>query len=98
MQLTHDQVVHIAQLARLKLSAEEIVQFQTELSRILDYVEQLKELDTTEVESTSQVTGLVNQTRADVVDYKFTQEEMMAAAIATAEGYLKVKSIFGRAS
>lgn len=98
MHLSREQVSRIAQLARLALTEEEITKYQVELSRILDYVEQLNELDTTNIEPTSQVTGIVNQLRPDVVDHEFSREQMLASALHTAEGHVQVKSIFGRAS
>lgn len=98
MKLTREQVIRIAELARLALTDAEIAKFQIELSRILEYVEQLKELDTTQLEPTSQVTGIMNTPRPDVVDDEYSREAMLASAIATVEGHLKVPSIFGRAS
>lgn len=65
--LTPEQVRHIAQLARLTLSPEEVATYTTELANILKYVEMLTEVDTSGVEPTSQVTGQVNSLRTDVV-------------------------------
>lgn len=65
MKLTKEQVQKIAQLARLKLTEEEIDRLANQLTDILDYVDILKELDTTGVPETSQVTGLTNVTRKD---------------------------------
>lgn len=50
MSLTQDQVKHIANLARLALNDNELEKYTSELSQILDYVEQLQELDTKDVE------------------------------------------------
>jgi len=58
--ITEDEVRHIAKLAKLKLTNEEIVKFQKELSNILTLVGKLGEVDTDGVEETSQVTGLTN--------------------------------------
>lgn len=98
MKLSREQVIRIAELARLALTEAEIAKFQIELSRILEYVEQLKELDTTQIEPTSQVTGIMNMPRPDVVDDEYSRDAMLASAIDTVEGHLKVPSIFGRAS
>ena len=65
--LTKDQVRHIAKLARLNLSNEEVEKFTTELTQILDYVEVLQEVDTNDVEPTAQVTGLTNSFRDDEI-------------------------------
>ncbi|MBI2415656.1 MAG: Asp-tRNA(Asn)/Glu-tRNA(Gln) amidotransferase subunit GatC [Candidatus Kerfeldbacteria bacterium] len=94
MSLSRDQVIHIAGLARIALTEAEIEKFQKELSSILDYVQQLQSVNTTGVQPTSQVTGLENRRRADIVNAQFTREQMLASAIETAEDHLKVKSIF----
>jgi aspartyl-tRNA(Asn)/glutamyl-tRNA(Gln) amidotransferase subunit C len=65
MQLTKEQVQKIAQLARLELTDAEMEKYAAQLTDILTYAEMLKELDTSSVEETSQVTGLSNVTRAD---------------------------------
>jgi aspartyl-tRNA(Asn)/glutamyl-tRNA(Gln) amidotransferase subunit C len=58
MALTTDDVLHIANLARLPLSQEEIERLQHQLSDVLQYFEQLQEVDTLETVPTSQTTGL----------------------------------------
>lgn len=67
MKLTREEVEHLGKLARLALTEEEKERYATELSAILEYVEQLQEVDTTDVEPTSQVTGLEDVYREDVV-------------------------------
>jgi aspartyl-tRNA(Asn)/glutamyl-tRNA(Gln) amidotransferase subunit C len=66
--IAKEDIKHVADLAKLRLNDEEISQYSTELSKIINYVDQLKEVDTHNVEPTAQVTGMVNQTRADKVD------------------------------
>lgn len=56
---------HIAKLARLDLSDKEKQKYSKELSEILDYMEKLNEVDTKNIEPTSQVTGLTNVFRKD---------------------------------
>lgn len=65
--LTKDQVRHIAKLARLKLTEEEVEKFTTELTSILTYVDMLKEVDTKNVPPTAQVTGLHGKLREDEI-------------------------------
>jgi aspartyl-tRNA(Asn)/glutamyl-tRNA(Gln) amidotransferase subunit C len=55
MSLTREQVEHIAGLARLHLSEEEIDRFQEQLSEILDYIARLQKLDTGGIPPTSSV-------------------------------------------
>lgn len=61
------QIEHIAKLSRLKLTEEEELLFSEQLSSVLDYVEQLKEIDTKDVNPTANVTGLSNVFRRDQV-------------------------------
>ena len=94
MQLSSEEVIKIAKLARIALSDDEVEKFRTELSTILDYVEKLNEVDTEGVEETSQVTGLENRWRDDHVDYTFSREDMLESALETAEDHIKVKAVF----
>lgn len=64
-QLSPAQVRHIAKLARLQLTEEEVAKFSTELTAILEYVDKLSEVETEGVEPTAQVTGLSNCSRTD---------------------------------
>jgi aspartyl-tRNA(Asn)/glutamyl-tRNA(Gln) amidotransferase subunit C len=65
--LSIEEVEKIAKLARLDLTPEEKKKYAEELGRILDYIGQLKEVDTKNIEPTAQVTGLSNVTREDEV-------------------------------
>jgi len=67
MQLTADHVRHIAKLARLTLTEEEIIRFTKDLGGIFTLIERLSEVDTSSVAATAQVTGLVNVSRADEI-------------------------------
>jgi len=61
-----EKVKHIADLARLKLTDREIEEITPQLSEIFGYVEQLKEVNTTNIEPTAQVSGQENIFRSDV--------------------------------
>ena len=63
--ITPEQIRHIARLARLGLAEKEIEKFSVQLSSIIQYVEKLNEVNTSEVEPTAQVTGLENVMRED---------------------------------
>ena len=65
MSLTHDEVAHVAMLARLGLDEEEKARLAIELSAILDHVSKLNQVDTSHVAETAQVGGLVNVWRED---------------------------------
>lgn len=86
-------VVHVAKLANLPLKPEEEKKFEKQLSDILSYVEKLKEVDTGNVETTSQVTGLENVTREDKAFPSLSQEEALSNSKSTHNGMFKVKAI-----
>lgn len=65
--ITTDDVKKLADLARLNLTDEEVERYTTDLGSVIQYIEQLSEVDVAGVEPTSQVTGLQNVLREDVV-------------------------------
>ena len=67
MKLKKEEIEHIANLARLELTNEEIEKYGSQLSDVLSYFDQLQEVDTTGVLETAQVTGLKNAWREDEV-------------------------------
>ncbi len=92
--LTRDDVLKLAQLAKLELSDQEVEAFRTDLSEILQYVEQLQTISVDNLEPTSQVTGLTNVTRDDtVIDYGYAPEELLKNVPAVQDGQIKVRRI-----
>ncbi len=96
MALTKDEVAHIAELARLHLTDEEVTRYQSELSRILEYIDQLREVNTEGIEPTAQVTGLINYLREDVARQsdESTRKRLLDAAPEREGDYFKVKAVF----
>lgn len=95
MKLSKEEVQHIAQLARLGLTDKEIDIYGSQLSQVLDYVEQLQEVDTSGVEPTAQVTGLKNVWHADKVT-NWEKDEIKKSLEQSPElkdGQIKVKKI-----
>ena len=91
--LSRDQVLHVARLARLKLTEEEIDRFSGELSKVLDYIETIEELGSLDdVPPTSHVINVENALRADEPTPSLTQEEALAAAPDPAQGGFRVPS------
>lgn len=86
-------VKHIAKLANLTLTDEEIKKFENQLSETIEYVEQLKEVDTTDVPSANQVTGLENIFSNDEAQISLSQEEALSNAKSTHNGMFKVNAI-----
>lgn len=95
MSITKDEVEHIAHLARLGLTEEEKEKFAQQLSSILDYVEQLKEVDTEGVEPTAQVTGLENIFRSDEIeDSDEIRDKLLKQAPDIEDDLIKAKAVF----
>ena len=92
--ITKKEVKHIAKLARLGLSEKEITKMQKELSKILDYIEKLKEVETRE-ENFKETKIEKNIMRKDrgVKRKKNESKKLFRGAPKTKDGYLKVKSI-----
>jgi aspartyl-tRNA(Asn)/glutamyl-tRNA(Gln) amidotransferase subunit C len=93
--ITKEEVKHIAKLARLGLSDKEIGEFQKELSKILNYIEKLKEVDISNVKPTSHSIQVENVMREDEEKEKLKtkKEKLLELAPESKNGYLKVKSI-----
>ncbi|HSW85677.1 MAG TPA: Asp-tRNA(Asn)/Glu-tRNA(Gln) amidotransferase subunit GatC [Candidatus Saccharimonadales bacterium] len=76
--LTRDDVLKLARLARLELSETEIEKYRSEMSNILQFVEQLQDVDVDGLEPTHQVTGLTNVTRPDKIeDYGYAPNVLL---------------------
>lgn len=90
--LTMTQVKRLAFLAKLELTEKETERYQKELSEVLDYFAVLEKIDTDGLKPTSQVTGLQNVLRADVVEPQVaTPEDLIALSPDSKDGYIKVK-------
>jgi aspartyl-tRNA(Asn)/glutamyl-tRNA(Gln) amidotransferase subunit C len=93
MKITRAEVEHIATLARLELTEAEIERLQSELSQILEYVDQLNELDTTQVLPTAHVVAREDVLREDVSRPSLPTEEVLANAPQAEEGYFRVHAV-----
>ena len=93
MKITKEQIQHIAVLSRLNLSEEEKDLYGSQLSSILDYVDQLNELDTRETEPTSHVLSLSNVMRDDVLKSSLPGEEALKNAPSRSENFYRVPRI-----
>lgn len=78
--LDRDQVNHVARLARLELSEAEAQTMAAELSKVLDHIEAIRQLDLDGVEPTAHVVDLVNALRDDVPVRSLPRELALAAA------------------
>ena len=84
---------HVARLARLELTDEETEKFSRQLGDILGYVEQMNEIDTTNVKPMAHPFDVVNVMREDEVCYENTKEELMQNAPEEEDGFFKVPKI-----
>jgi aspartyl-tRNA(Asn)/glutamyl-tRNA(Gln) amidotransferase subunit C len=80
MSLTRAQVEHIAELAKLELSEDEITKMKEQLSAILDYAARLQELNTDAIPPTASVVPLYNVMRDDAVEPSLPREQVIANA------------------
>ena len=93
MSLSRDQVLHVARLARLELTEDEVGRFSDELSKVFDWVETINELgDLEDVEPTSHVVAVENALRADEPAPSLPQDVALAAAPDVAQGGFRVPS------
>jgi len=78
--LDRDQVLHVARLARLELNDEEVDRMAAELSKVLDHIEAIRELDLEGVPPTSHVIDVVNVLRADEPEPCLPRDIVLAPA------------------
>ncbi len=95
MKLSKEDVLKLARLSRLKLSDEEVEKYQTELTAILNYVNQLEDVDVAGLEPTYQVTGLTSVMRADEVLPQVEQEKLLKNVPNSEGTHIKVKRMVG---
>jgi aspartyl-tRNA(Asn)/glutamyl-tRNA(Gln) amidotransferase subunit C len=90
--IDRDQVLHVARLARLELSGDEVETMSRELSGILDHVDKIGELDLEGVEPTSHVVELENVLRPDEPRPSWPRERVLDGAADAADGAFRVPS------
>ena len=91
--ISKEDTKHVAKLARLELSEQEIDKFADQLGNILQYVEQMNEIDTTNVQPMAHPFDIVNVMREDEVYYENTKEELLKNAPEEEDGFFKVPKI-----
>jgi aspartyl-tRNA(Asn)/glutamyl-tRNA(Gln) amidotransferase subunit C len=90
--LDRDQVLHVAELARLRLTDEEIEKMRIELSDVLEHVERIRELDLTDVPPTTHVVAVAGPLRPDEPRPSLAVEAVLAAAPERVQGGFGVPS------
>ncbi|TMW71117.1 Asp-tRNA(Asn)/Glu-tRNA(Gln) amidotransferase subunit GatC [Alteribacter natronophilus] len=92
--ITKSQIKHVAHLARLEFSDHEVEMFSEQLDQIINFAEQLNELDTDNVVPTSHVFDVRNVLREDEVKPSLSQEEALENAPAQKDGQMKIPTVF----
>lgn len=93
MKITRQEVEHVALLARLELTEEEVVTYTEQLNSILDYAAMLDNLNTEEILPTAHALPLHNVLREDQVHPSLEREKVLANAPEAEEGFFKVPRI-----
>jgi aspartyl-tRNA(Asn)/glutamyl-tRNA(Gln) amidotransferase subunit C len=93
MPLSRDEVRHVAMLARLAVEPGDEDYYAEQLSGILGHIERLQQLDTENIPPTAQVVEIASRLRDDEPAPCLTQEEALANAPATHNGFFRVPSI-----
>jgi aspartyl-tRNA(Asn)/glutamyl-tRNA(Gln) amidotransferase subunit C len=93
MKLERDAVLHIAKLARVELTEQEIETFSEQLSDIIGHFDVLNSVDTDGVEPTAHTLPLRNVMAEDESRPSLTREEVLAMAPNTEAGYLRVRAV-----
>lgn len=95
MAITRDEVLHLAKLANLEFTGEEIDRFTRQIGSILDYVARLNELDTSAIEPTSHVESGSHALRDDALRPSIPREEALANAPESDGSHFKVPKVIG---
>ena len=91
--ITIKDVEHVAKLARLELTEEEKELYTKQLGDVLKYVDQMNEVDTSNVKPMTQVIDFVSGMRGDKGYYEYSKEQLMANAPEEENGFFKVPKI-----
>jgi len=93
-EISREDVLRLASLSSIELSDSEVDGLSLDLKNIVDYINQLQELDTSGVEPTYQVTDLENVWRKDeIIDYKVSREQLLDLAPEQSNNSIKVPKV-----
>ena len=93
MALTREEVLHVAKLARVGLTDDDVTKFQGQLSQILEHFTALSSIDTADVPPTTHSLPLENVMAPDEPEPSLTQAEVLANAPLEYEHHLRVKAV-----
>lgn len=93
MEITHDMIEKLARLSKLEFSEQEQIQLQTDLQNMLQFVNQLQEVNTVDVSPLLHITQHKNILREDLVTSTFTREEALQNAPLKDDAFFKVPKV-----
>ena len=93
MKITKDEILHVAQLARLELDEASVEKFAVQIGNILDYVDQLRQVETSGIPPTSHALALTNAFREDVETGHLERESSLANAPEQEDGSFVVPKV-----
>ncbi len=93
MKLSREEVLHIAALAKLGMTEEDITKFQHQLSNILENFEVLRKVDTGGVPPTAQPNALVNVMKVDEARPSLTPDQVLANAPRREDDYFRIRPV-----
>lgn len=94
MKIDRDMVMHIAELAKLRLTDEELDRYAEQLTDILNYAERLQELDTDAISPMASVLPLQNVLRPDEVQPSLPRERVLAESADSDQGQFRVEAVW----
>jgi aspartyl-tRNA(Asn)/glutamyl-tRNA(Gln) amidotransferase subunit C len=95
MKITKEEVLHVAHLARLEIDESAVEKFAAQIGNILDYVDQLNQIDTAGVRPTSHALALTNAFREDAQTEHLPREAALANAPEQEDGNFLVPKVVG---
>lgn len=95
MKISKEEILHVADLARLEMDETSIDTFADQIGKILEFIDTLNSIDTTDVEPTSHAISLANAFREDEIDPPFDRDAVLANAPEEEDGYLLVPKVVG---
>ena len=94
--LSESDILKFAKLSNLELSTQELIGLKKDLSEILEYIDTLKSIDTSDLKPTIQVNGLTNVYRPDdLIDYGIAPSDLLKNAPKLKDNQIEVKRVLG---
>ena len=93
MKISEDEVKHIANLARLKFTDSEVTKFTNDLASIVEFADELNEIDVTDVKPTAHILDIHNVFRKDETHESYDREKLLQNAPTKAAGCISVPQV-----